>query len=132
MADVGRLKRYNRTPTEPMGSILTSTGAVVFIMKTKQELRQIIRTQRCQLNAAQQEHAAKLLFQQFIQSGLLGYYQKIGLYYSHSNEIDPKYITQHAWQSGKQCYLPVIADNSACVMACNSRNSFNISPGVKW
>ncbi len=77
---------------------------------TAQTLRQQIRQARRTLNDSEREHASFLLCERIAASRLFQKSEHIAFYLSNDGEIDPGLLIQHAWQRGKQCYLPVLAE----------------------
>ena len=55
-----------------------------------------------QIRAKQQVAAIVAGIPEFQQS------QRVAVYLANDGEIDPAGIVEHAWQQGKQCYLPVL------------------------
>ena len=73
-------------------------------------LRQQIREKRCALSDSEREHAAFLLCERIASSRLFQQSKHIAFYLSNDGEMDPGLLIEHAWQQGKQCYLPVLAE----------------------
>lgn len=73
-------------------------------------LRQQIRQQRRALSRSEREHAALLLCEQIASSRRFQQSKHIAFYLSNDGEMDLSLLIEHAWQQGKQCYLPVLAE----------------------
>jgi len=73
-------------------------------------LRQQIREKRRALSHLEREYAAFLLCERIASTRLFQQSQHIAFYLSNDGEIDLSLLIQHAWQQGKQCYLPVLAE----------------------
>ncbi len=73
-------------------------------------LRQQIREKRRALSDSEREYAAFLLCQRIASSRLFQKSQHIAFYLSNDGEMDLSLLIKHAWQQGKQCYLPVLAE----------------------
>ena len=78
-------------------------------MDTK-ALRAHIRQQRRTLSDAEREHAAFLLCERIASSRIYQHSKHIVFYLSNDGEIDLSLLIKHAWQQGKQVYLPVLAE----------------------
>jgi 5-formyltetrahydrofolate cyclo-ligase len=78
-------------------------------MKTK-VLRQQIRQQRRALSDSEREHAAFLLCERIAASRCFQKSKHIAFYLSNDGEMDLNLLIEHAWQQGKHCYLPVLAE----------------------
>lgn len=75
-----------------------------------QTLRKQIRQQRRALNETDREHAAFSLCERISSSRLFQKSKHIAFYLSNDGEMDLSLLIEHAWQQGKQCYLPVLAE----------------------
>jgi len=73
-------------------------------------LRQQIREKRCNLRDAEREHAAFLLCERIAASRAFQRSKHIAFYLSNDGEMDLSLLIEHAWQKGKHCYLPVLAE----------------------
>lgn len=73
-------------------------------------LRQQIRQQRRSLSDSEREHAAFLLCERVAASRVFKQSKHIAFYLSNDGEVDLSLLIKHAWQQGKQCYLPVLAE----------------------
>ncbi len=73
-------------------------------------LRQQIREKRRALSDAEREHAAFLLCERIASSRIFQQSTHIAFYLPNDGEMDPGLLIEHAWQQGKQCYLPVLAE----------------------
>jgi 5-formyltetrahydrofolate cyclo-ligase len=78
-------------------------------MDTK-ALRQQIRNKRRALSDSEREQAAFLLSERIAASRIYQHSKHIAFYLSNDGEMDLSLLIQHAWQQGKQCYLPVLAE----------------------
>ena len=78
-------------------------------MDTK-ALRQSIRKKRCALSDSEREHAAFLLCERIAASRTFQQSKHIAFYLANDGEMDLSLLIKHAWQQGKQCYLPVLAE----------------------
>lgn len=73
-------------------------------------LRQKIREQRRALSDGEREHAAFLLCERIASSRAFQRSKHIAFYLSNDGEMDLDILIKHAWQQGKHCYLPVLAE----------------------
>lgn len=73
-------------------------------------LRQQIREKRRALSNAEREQAAFLLCERIASSRLFQQSKHIALYLENDGEMSLDLLIKHAWQQGKQCYLPVLAE----------------------
>jgi len=78
-------------------------------MDTK-TLRQQIRETRRALSESEREHAAFLLCERIASSRAFQQSKHIAFYLPNDGEMDLSLLIQHAWQQGKCCYLPVLAE----------------------
>lgn len=78
-------------------------------MDTK-ALRKHIRQQRRILSDTEREHASFLLCERIAASRAFQQSRHIAFYLSNDGEIDLGLLIKHAWQQGKKCYLPVLAE----------------------
>ena len=78
-------------------------------MDTK-ALRQQIRNKRRALSDSEREQAAFLLCERIAASRTFQHSKHIAFYLSNDGEMDLTLLIKHAWQQGKQCYLPVLAE----------------------
>ena len=78
-------------------------------MDTK-ALRQQIRQQRRALSDSEREHAAFLLCERIAASRAFQQSKHVAFYLTNDGEIDLSLLIKHAWQQGKKCYLPVLAE----------------------
>ena len=74
----------------------------------KQQLRQLIRQKRCQLDAEQQQQAMASLLQLVSENNLLNNHQHLAFYLANDHEVNPELLINYAWQQNKTCYLPVL------------------------
>ena len=78
-------------------------------MDTK-TLRQHIRKKRRALSDVEREHAAFLLCERVASTREFKQSKHIAFYLTNDGEIDLHLLIEHAWQQGKKCYLPVLAE----------------------
>lgn len=78
-------------------------------MDTK-ALRKHVRQKRRSLSDAEREHAAFLLCERISKTRTFQQSKHIAFYLTNDGEIDLSLLIQHAWQQGKHCYLPVLAE----------------------
>jgi len=78
-------------------------------MDTK-TLRKQIRQQRQALSDAEREHASFLLCEKLAASKQFQQSKHIAFYLANDGEINLSLLIKHAWQLGKKCYLPVLAE----------------------
>lgn len=76
----------------------------------KNTLRQQIREQRRALSDSEREHAAFLLCERLASTKQFQQSKHIAFYLPNDGEMDLTLLIKHAWQQGKQCYLPVLAE----------------------
>ena len=81
----------------------------MFFMEIK-ALRQQIRNQRRALSDSEREQAAFLLCERISQSRIYQHSKHIAFYLPNDGEMDLTLLIQHAWNQGKHCYLPVLAE----------------------
>jgi len=77
-------------------------------MDERKQIRQQMREQRRAQSAAQSRDMGWQASRQLQQSRIFRNSQHIALYLANDGEIDPWYIIEAVWRSGKQCYLPVL------------------------
>lgn len=75
-------------------------------------LRKALRQQRNALDATQQASAAQRLAEQMQAIPLFQQSQRIALYLANDGEIDPSRVADWSRAHGKQCYVPIIPDQS--------------------
>jgi len=73
-------------------------------------LRQQIREKRRALSDGEREQAAFLLCERIASSRDYQQSKHIAFYLSNDGEMDLGLLIEHAWQQGKHCYLPVLAE----------------------
>jgi len=73
-------------------------------------LRQQIRDKRRTLSDAEREQAAYLLCERIASSRTFQLSKHIAFYLPNDGEMDLSLLIEHAWQQGKHCYLPVLAE----------------------
>ena len=78
-------------------------------MNTK-DLRQLIREKRRALSDSERDGAAILLCERIASSRTFQHSKHIAFYLTNDGEIDLSLLIEHAWQQGKYCYLPVLAE----------------------
>lgn len=76
----------------------------------KKALRQRIREKRRALSDSEREQAAFLLCERLASTREYQQSKHIAFYLPNDGEIDLTLLIEHAWQQGKQCYLPVLAE----------------------
>ena len=76
----------------------------------KKDLRKDIREKRRSLSDSKREQAAFLLCERIASTKLFQRSKHIAFYLPNDGEMDLTLLIQHAWQLGKQCYLPVLAE----------------------
>ena len=76
----------------------------------KDTLRQQIREQRRAHSDSDREHAAFLLCERLAATRQFKQSKHIAFYLANDGEMDLTLLIKHAWQQGKQCYLPVLAE----------------------
>ena len=81
----------------------------MIFMETK-ALRQQIRQQRRALSDSEREQAAFLLCERIAASRIYQHSKHIAFYLPNDGEMDLTLLIQDAWQQGKKCYLPVLAE----------------------
>jgi 5-formyltetrahydrofolate cyclo-ligase len=81
----------------------------MIFMDTK-ALRQQIRNQRRALSDSEREQAAFLLCERIASSRIYQHSKHIAFYLPNNGEMDLTLLIQDAWQRGKKCYLPVLAE----------------------
>lgn len=77
----------------------------------RKELRQALRARRRALSSIEQAEAAQGLLDQLLKRVDYQGSQKIALYLASDGEINPEHVVRHAWEQGKQCFLPVLDPN---------------------
>ena len=73
-------------------------------------LRKQIREKRRALSDSEREQASFLLCERIAASRIFQHSKHIAFYLPNDGEIDLSLLIEHAWQKGKQCYLPVLAE----------------------
>lgn len=73
-------------------------------------LRQQVREKRRTLSDAEREQAAFLLCERIAASRTFKQSKHIAFYLTNDGEMNLDLLIKHAWQQGKQCYLPVLAE----------------------
>ncbi|MCK4864492.1 MAG: 5-formyltetrahydrofolate cyclo-ligase [Gammaproteobacteria bacterium] len=81
----------------------------MIVMNTK-SLRQQIREKRRNLSELEREHTAFLLCERIAASRAFQQSKHIAFYLSNDGEMDLSLLIEYAWQKGKHCYLPVLAE----------------------
>ena len=77
-------------------------------MKQRNQLRQKMRQQRRALNEAEREQASLALCENIASSRLFQNSRRIAFYLPSDGEIDLLPLLHYAWQTDKQCFLPVL------------------------
>lgn len=75
----------------------------------KKELRQSMRAKRRALSPTEQTSAARALLSQLACTSLLRTSRRIACYLANDGEIDPWFVMDRLWSTGKQVYLPVLS-----------------------
>ncbi|MGI2028484.1 5-formyltetrahydrofolate cyclo-ligase [Endozoicomonas acroporae] len=82
------------------------------MMISRSELRTTLRERRRALSADQQVSAGVMLCDILSARPELADSQHIAIYTASDGEINPDVLRDFLWNSGKQCYLPVIGSNN--------------------
>ena len=77
-------------------------------MKTKEDIRKTLLTQRRAITAETREQAAEAASRLLVAHSLFNTSQHIACYLGQADEFDCTPIIQAIWQAGKNCYLPII------------------------
>ena len=77
-------------------------------MTTLKNLRQGIQQQRLALSAETIANNSQRIAEKLIALTAYDHARRIACYIAHAGEVDSSYIWEHAWQQGKQVYLPVL------------------------
>lgn len=83
------------------------------MMISRSDLRTTLRKRRRALSADQQISAAKMLCNILSTRPELRDSQHIAIYVANDGEINPEALRDFLWNSGKQCYLPVISQGNS-------------------
>lgn len=81
----------------------------MIFMDTK-TLRQQIRQKRRSLSDSEREHASFLLCERIAASRTFQQSKHIAFYLANDGEMNLNILIEHAWEQGKYCYLPVLAE----------------------
>lgn len=73
-------------------------------------LRHKIRDKRRSLSDTQREQASFLLYERIASSRIFQRSKHIAFYLANDGEINLNLLVEYAWQQGKHCYLPVLAE----------------------
>ena len=73
-------------------------------------LRKDIRKQRRALSDSEREYAAFQLCERIASSRSFRQSKHVAFYLPNDGEMDLTLLIEHAWQQGKHCYLPVLAE----------------------
>ena len=73
-------------------------------------LRQQIREQRRALDETERSQASALLCERIANSRLFQHSKDIAFYLPNDGEMDLTALIEYAWNQGKRCYLPVLAE----------------------
>ena len=76
---------------------------------TVRDIRRQKREQRRLLDPDIRLHNSLSLRSRIIKDRRYRYCRHIALYLANDAEIDPRFLCEHAWHSGKQVYLPILA-----------------------
>ena len=71
-------------------------------------LRRSLRARRRGLTHAQQRRAAQRLLRILVRTPAFRRSHRIACYFPADGEIDPRPIMRQVWQSGRQCYVPIL------------------------
>ena len=87
---------------------LSTRGIPTLIMNTRNTIRHEMRNKRRALTDAECETNSIELANRLLHTRFFRHSRHIALYIANDGEIDPLYITEAAWQSSIQTYLPVL------------------------
>lgn len=76
----------------------------------KNQLRKELRAARNSLTHSEQRDASDALAKQILRSRAYRTSKRIALYFATDGEISTDGLMTHIWQSGRQCYLPVLSN----------------------
>jgi 5-formyltetrahydrofolate cyclo-ligase len=97
-------------PGHPSCSAAVLQGMLQMVNDTTtNEIRRLKRQQRRQLDNHTRLHNSLSLRSRLSHDRNYRYCTHIALYLANDGEIDPHYICEHAWDNGKQVYLPILA-----------------------
>lgn len=82
------------------------------IQEQKKQLRKRLISERCAISSEERIQAAVSAANQLIHSHVFKASQHIACYLARSDEFDCQSVMEMIWQSKKQCYLPVISDDT--------------------
>ena len=85
----------------------------ILMMISRSDLRTSLRERRRALSADQQVSAGEMLCDILSTRAELTDSQHIAIYIANDGEINPEVLRDFLWSSGKQCYLPVIAQGGS-------------------
>ena len=78
--------------------------------KNRNHLRKELRAARKSLSYTEQREAAAALTKHVLQSHAYRTSKRIALYFASDGEISTDGLMAQIWQSGRQCYLPVLSN----------------------
>ncbi|NOZ52048.1 MAG: 5-formyltetrahydrofolate cyclo-ligase [Gammaproteobacteria bacterium] len=78
-------------------------------MKSRQQLRDVMRRNRRALSPLQRVDCAQQFAYHFSKTGLFVNSQHVAFYMANDAELDPLPLMHIAWSMGKTCYLPVLS-----------------------
>ena len=82
-------------------------------MNDRDRLRQALRRQRRALAESERRHASLQVCEHVAASRLFINSQRIAFYLPNDGEINLQPLIEHAWETRKQCYLPVIGSRNS-------------------
>lgn len=82
------------------------------VIATRHNIRQQMRHARNQLSPIQQKQASQAIQRSIKDENMLDEHQHIALYLAYDGELDPQCIIETLWELGKDCYLPIVKDES--------------------
>lgn len=82
-------------------------------MNDRDRLRQALRRQRRALSESERRRASRQVCEHVAASRLFLNSRRIAFYLPNDGEIDLQPLIEHAWQTHKQCYLPVIGTRNS-------------------
>ncbi|HID49286.1 MAG TPA: 5-formyltetrahydrofolate cyclo-ligase [Chromatiales bacterium] len=82
-------------------------------MNDRDRLRQALRRRRRALGESERRHASLQVCEHVAASRLFINSRRIAFYLPNDGEIDLQPLIEHAWQTHKQCYLPVIGSRNS-------------------
>lgn len=89
----------------------------------KSQLRQTLRAQRRALPVRERRRRALAMGKKLTQLSAFRSAQRIAVFFAADGEIDPAWLTQLAWQRGKQVFLPVLTPSKQLLFAGYQRGT---------